>query len=115
MQNRGIKREQITDIILTHGHYDHSGAAMLFPFARIYLQEKEWEYVFRDDNPMSGELAGLREYLLRSREEGRVFLIRGDCRLENGLRLIEAPGHTPGSQMVEGVTQSGKTLFTGSV
>ncbi len=37
----GLKPEDVTDIIITHGHFDHMGNTDAFPKARFYVQERE--------------------------------------------------------------------------
>lgn len=113
LARRGIDPAEITDLVLSHGHYDHAGAAALFSNAHVYLTAKEWDAIFAETNPMAGELGALREYLSERREAGCVTLTEGECALENGLTVIEMPGHTAGSQMVIAETEAGRALFTG--
>ena len=39
----GLKPDQITDVILTHCHFDHMGNMEAFPNARFYLQRQEYQ------------------------------------------------------------------------
>ncbi len=40
----GIKPEQVTDIIVSHSHWDHMDGVDLFPKANIHIQKAEYEY-----------------------------------------------------------------------
>ena len=40
----GLKAEDITDVIVTHMHWDHAGGLDLFPKARIWIQQDEYVY-----------------------------------------------------------------------
>ena len=40
----GLKPEDITDVIISHAHWDHADGADLFPKAKIWIQKDELEY-----------------------------------------------------------------------
>ena len=40
----GVKPEEITDIIISHAHWDHVGGADLFPKATVWIQRDEYRY-----------------------------------------------------------------------
>src|SRR5579859_7096560 len=40
----GLKPEEITDVIITHMHWDHADGMDLFPNARIWIQKDEYTY-----------------------------------------------------------------------
>src|SRR5436309_1499235 len=44
----GIKADDVTDLILTHMHWDHAGGLDLFPKARIWVQKDEYDYYTGD-------------------------------------------------------------------
>ena len=44
MARAGVKPEDITDVIITHMHWDHADGMDLFPKARIWLQKDELQY-----------------------------------------------------------------------
>ena len=41
LKARGIEPAQVTDVVLTHAHYDHSVNFTLFPNARLWIGEQE--------------------------------------------------------------------------
>ena len=89
-------------ILLTHGHFDHTGAALAVSEetgAPIYINEK-------DCSPK-----GKYEQMRFSLPENGRYLSDGDVLELAGMRfeIMETPGHTPG-----GVTiRCGEALFTG--
>ncbi len=44
LQNAGLKPEDITDVIISHIHWDHADGFDLFPKAKIWIQKEELEY-----------------------------------------------------------------------
>ena len=44
VRRAGVKPEEITDVIVTHMHWDHADGMDLFPNARIWVQKEELEY-----------------------------------------------------------------------
>src|SRR6185369_2717040 len=44
----GIAAKDITDIILTHPHWDHMDAIGLFPNAQVYIQKQDYNYFVGD-------------------------------------------------------------------
>lgn len=111
-----IRPEQVTEIILTHLHYDHSCNLELFPNAgRIYVQRRELAYALV---PMEVEK---RIYSLDEACAGpewlkglsRFQIVDGDFELFPGIRVILTPGHSPGSQSVVVDTEKGAYILTG--
>ncbi len=103
-----ISREDITDVILTHLHFDHAGGATMmegneavatFPNARYYVQKEhlDWarkptekdraSFIPHDFDPIAN--AGLLE------------LIEGDVELFSGINVIPVFGHTHAMQLVK--------------
>jgi glyoxylase-like metal-dependent hydrolase (beta-lactamase superfamily II) len=44
----GLKPEDVTDIFLTHMHWDHAGGIDLFPGSRLWIQKDEYDYYTSD-------------------------------------------------------------------
>src|SRR5437870_5346945 len=44
----GITADQVTDIFLSHMHWDHAGGLDLFPAARVWIQKEEYDYYAGD-------------------------------------------------------------------
>lgn len=103
---RGLSREDITDVILTHLHFDHAGGATrlkdgeilpAFPNARYYVQKKHWEWA---RNPSEKDAGSFRtENFLPLQEHGVLELLDGETELFPHIRLRLADGHTPAQQL----------------
>lgn len=103
LAERGIVREDIRHIVLSHLHFDHVANAECFPNAEIILHETEYAYGERykaDDAALSLHQV---EAVFRS---PRLTLISGEIDVLPGIRMIKTPGHTGGhvslSMMVDG-------------
>ena len=72
----------VTDIIISHVHWDHLDGADLFPNARIWIQKAEYEhYVGADGQPLDEAIDTVdAQMLARLRRAGRVQLVDGDAR-----------------------------------
>ncbi len=56
-----LRTEEVTDIIVTHMHWDHVDGADLFPRAKIWVQRAEYEYyvgrAWQESPPRTGGIA----------------------------------------------------------
>ncbi|HOX25793.1 MAG TPA: MBL fold metallo-hydrolase [Candidatus Krumholzibacteria bacterium] len=114
----GIARDSITDVILTHLHFDHAGGACLdlaggmtpaFPNARWWLQRQHWEWAH---HPSERDRASFRpEDFEALAATGRLELVEGHVEILPGLRVAPASGHTPGMQIPEFHTDEGTLVF----
>ncbi len=98
----GIVPEAVTDVIVTHAHWDHLDGADLFPRARVWIQRAEYDYyrppehqtrtgVFPEDMAMLEQIRG----------EGRLELVDGDRNdLLPGISVFLGARHTYASQFV---------------
>ena len=112
-----IPPDRVTDIIVTHSHWDHFDGADLFPKATIWIQKAEFDYYFdpagtvRNRGGLDAEDAPM---LARLHAEGRVRLIDGDDQeILPGIRVYTGGKHTFASQFV-GVTTPEGTLILAS-
>jgi glyoxylase-like metal-dependent hydrolase (beta-lactamase superfamily II) len=111
----GLDARTVTDVVLTHGHYDHAGGLAHFPAARFHVQERELAYV-------TGRHMGRRALsftfnpdhvadLVRAVHAGRVVFHDGDVELADGLSLHLLGGHTDGLQVVRARTEDGTVVL----
>lgn len=94
-----VDLDTITQVVLTHMHFDHAGGlATLPPSIPIVVQRREWE---AGQHP---EAIARNHYLPLDYEPvaDRVTLVDGDHDLlgDGSVRLLMTPGHTPGHQSV---------------
>lgn len=117
----GIKKvanlspEDIDYVIFTHLHWDHIGEDLKpFKNARFVVQEEEWDYMF---HPVSYQKWAYTSSVGVCLDRGLDFFqwqfVRGWVDILPGLRLIPAPGHTPGHQIILVHTEEGRLIITG--
>ncbi|EPG73904.1 metallo-beta-lactamase domain protein [Leptospira fainei serovar Hurstbridge str. BUT 6] len=105
----GIRPTMITDIILTHFHFDHAGGLDLFRNARIYVHPKEWE-LLKKTNWFSNQA----KTLYAREKERKVIFLESSAELFPNFRIIFTRGHTPGHSAVEWLrAPKNRVLITG--
>ena len=87
----GYRPEQVTRILLTHKHGDHSGELKSFPNAKIYVNADEATAV---------ELQGLANILPVTFTDGAYFNFPESQKILPGVTYIKAKGHTNGNSIV---------------
>lgn len=111
----GLNFTDITDVILTHLHFDHVGGATFkdkdgsikptFPNATYYVQKKQYEWAL---GPSEKDRASYRnEKYVPLFEEGRLKLLNGEIELCPGIFIRLTDGHTVAHQTV--LVTDGKT------
>jgi glyoxylase-like metal-dependent hydrolase (beta-lactamase superfamily II) len=113
----GITPDKVTDIIVTHSHWDHADGADLFPKATIWIQKEEFEHYVGPNGEVlaRGGADGDDAYMLAGlKAAGRVKLIDGDNQeILPGIRVYTGGKHTFASQYV-GVATAGGTVVIAS-
>jgi glyoxylase-like metal-dependent hydrolase (beta-lactamase superfamily II) len=111
-----IAPEAVTDIIVSHVHWDHLDGADLFPKAHIWIQKDEYEhYVDADGMPLSSTIDTADAAMLTAlRHEGRVTLIDGDDKeIIPGITVYTGGRHTYASQYIGVNTPGGTVVLAG--
>jgi glyoxylase-like metal-dependent hydrolase (beta-lactamase superfamily II) len=113
-----VKPEEITDVVLSHMHWDHADGIDLFPKARIWIQKDELEYyageAWETKDTSDGIDAEDILELVKLNTEGRVGLVHGDAQeILPGLTCYTGGRHTYQSQYV-GVATAGGTVVLAS-
>ena len=90
-KNLGYKPEQVTKILLTHRHADHSGELKSFPNAKIYVNEEETG---------AEELKGLNNIIPVKFTDGAYYNFPESQKVADGVYYIKAKGHTKGNSIV---------------
>jgi len=120
LKTAGFSREQVTDVILTHLHFDHAGGATMadgseiiptFPNATYYTQRSQWQLA---NNPSRKDRARfVPEDFVPLEHHGRLDILDGPGEIAPGVELLVGNGHTDGHQMVK-VSGGGETaVFLG--
>lgn len=109
LQEVGVGPQQVTAVVLTHGHPDHIGAVLnaagkpAFPNARYLMSQQEHD--FWTQAPSLDRLAlepFIKELMLSSAQRNlpplraQLELLEGETEIAPGIRVLAAPGHTPG-------------------
>ena len=87
----GYKPEQVTKILLTHRHADHSGELRSFPNAQVYVNQEEMA---------ADELQGLTNLVPVTFTDGAYYNFPERQKIQEGLYLIKAKGHTRGNSII---------------
>src|SRR5215472_10085170 len=114
----GVKPEEITDVVITHMHWDHADGMDLFPKARIWLQKDEYTYYTGEAWQQKGTHGGIDKddvvALVRLNMEGRVGMVNGDAQeIAPGVTCYTGGKHTYQSQYV-GVSSKDGTVILAS-
>lgn len=111
----GVRPEEVTDVILTHAHWDHADGADLFPKAQIWIQKDEYVYYTADAWQSGGKHGGIEPddmaALLRANTAGRLHLVAGDQEILPGIRVFTGGRHTWASQYVVVAAKSGPVVI----
>ena len=113
----GVAPEAITDIIISHAHWDHVDGVDLFPKATVWIQRDEYRYytgeAWHARNTHGGVDAEDMAALLKVNTEGRLRFVDGDDReILPGIRAYTGGRHTWASQYVSAATPAGTAVFT---
>jgi glyoxylase-like metal-dependent hydrolase (beta-lactamase superfamily II) len=78
----GIKPDDVTDLLLSHMHWDHAGGIDLFPKARVWVQKDEYDYYAGEAWQSARTHGGIDPEdvleLVRRNTEGKVSFVRGE-------------------------------------
>jgi glyoxylase-like metal-dependent hydrolase (beta-lactamase superfamily II) len=112
----GLKPEDITDVIITHLHWDHADGMDLFPKARVWIQKDELEYYAGEGWQSKDTHGGIDPddvlTLVKLNTEGRVGLVKGDAQqILPGITCYTGGKHTYQSQYVGVQTAAGTVIL----
>ena len=107
LARHGVMRAQVSDVVLTHLHFDHAGGTtrrrpdgeleLAFPKATFHLQRRNWQWAHapseKDRASFLAEDFALLEHC------GRLHLVEGELDLYPDLELIVSEGHTVAQQL----------------
>lgn len=115
VRRAGVAPDAVTDVILTHAHWDHADGADLFPKARIWIQKDEYVYYTADAWQKDGRHGGIEPEdmaaLLNANTEGRLQLIDGEREILPGIRVHIGGRHTYASQYVSVTAKAGTVVL----
>ena len=103
LAKHGFHRDDITDVFLTHLHFDHCGGSIeynddrskltpAFKNATYWCNQKHWDWAI---NPNPREKASfLKENMLPIKESGQLQFLTSTTEFITNIALYEANGHT---------------------
>jgi len=115
LKHHGFTKNDVTDVILTHLHFDHCGGAvsqiqnkyhLSFPNAKYWTHKKHWEWA---NNPNQREKASfLKENFIPIKEKNKLFFLEEGQFCDN-IEIKLFHGHTE-SQIIPFITINNKTI-----
>lgn len=123
---QGLAPEQVTDVVVTHLHFDHNGGltrwvdepggptTLLFPAARHWIHRKQWEHAH---HPHAKDRASYLREDFAALTEDRLTIVEGDSPppLMDGVEWFLSHGHTPYQLLPLFREGRDALLFTGDV
>jgi glyoxylase-like metal-dependent hydrolase (beta-lactamase superfamily II) len=119
----GIAPEEVTDLLLTHLHFDHAGGttrrgpdgalALTFPRAVHYVQRRAWQWAHGPSEKDSGSFLAENFDLLQ--HSNLLHLVDGTPELFPDVELIVSDGHTVAQQLPRFHADGTHLTFCGDV
>jgi len=110
-----LKAEDITDVILSHPHWDHIDGLGLFPKAHIWMQKEDYNYFVGWAWQKDGNHGGFNKrdikMLVDLNLAGNVTLVDGDKEIFPGISVYTGSRHTFNSQYVLVKSHSNKIVL----
>jgi len=116
LQELNIRANEITDIILTHPHWDHVDGISLFPNAHVWIQKEDYDYFVGQAWQKDGRNGGFYkrdvDSLVSLNIAGKLTLVDGDDKeILPGIKVYTGSRHTFNSQFVLVQTGGDKVIL----
>jgi glyoxylase-like metal-dependent hydrolase (beta-lactamase superfamily II) len=103
VKTAGVNPQDVTDIVISHAHWDHMGGIDLFPKATVWIQREEYRYYTGDAWQEGGNHGGIDaedvEELVKLNTEHRLRFVDGDgVEIFPGITAYTGSRHTYASQ-----------------
>ena len=110
----GVRPEDVTDVIISHVHWDHLDGVDLFPNAHVWIQREEFEHHLDSAGTVKDRMidAADASVLAKIAREGRLVLVDGDAKeIMPGITVYTGGKHTYQSQFATVRTASGTVVL----
>ena len=116
LKRAGLTPADITDIIISHLHFDHCGGCtykknnelkLTFPQATHFVQKEQWEWA---NQPIEKDRASFLKENFEPLIHAKLKLLEGETEIYPGIHVCISHGHTRSQQAVK-VTDGKQTLF----
>lgn len=118
LHKAGVDFADITDVLLTHLHFDHCGGSIrynqdrtatlpVFPNATYWSNEAHWKWAIEPNDREKASF--LKENILPIEESGQLAFIRDGNELGGNIHIELVSGHTE-SMMIPHIRYKGKTV-----
>ncbi|HTY36665.1 MAG TPA: MBL fold metallo-hydrolase [Bacteroidota bacterium] len=106
LRKHGVSENDVTDVILTHLHFDHAGGSTRidgstiipsFPNAKFYVQRKQWELSQKPTDKDRGSF--MRDDFVPLMDHGVLELVDGEGEILPGIEVLVCNGHTDAQQL----------------
>ncbi len=116
LEKINIKPADITDIIVTHPHWDHIGGIDLYPDAHVWMQQEDYNYFVSTAWQENGNNAGFNKKdvlkIVQRNLNQKLTLIKGDnIEILPGIKVFIGSKHTFESQFVLVDSESDKVII----
>jgi glyoxylase-like metal-dependent hydrolase (beta-lactamase superfamily II) len=122
LEEVGVARTDIDLVVITHVHADHVGwnlegegaiARAVFPKARYVIHPAAWAAAVSDAAHPEAGMRFFEENVGPLADLGVLDLAAGGVEVAHGVRLVDAPGHTPGHLLVHIESREEHALILG--
>jgi len=123
LQAFNLKADDITDVILTHLHFDHAGGVvssiherdvLTFPNAVFHIQQREWDMAKHPDK-LNQAAYQFEHQLSLLESDGKLHFVDGDAEIAPNLFVRLVGGHSVGMQIVEAVINKIPYIYAGDI